>query len=511
LIDDFQVNNSALNLSGLGRPSIAANVNGGFAVGWQDFNENNAWVLEIPRISVQMFSPTATPIGNLNLFRGESRYLVNWGNDYLEPNPDIVFHPNGSLLVSVEHQGWFWLGTSENFSTEVGYGIVSSTGEMLDASGEGMEGNISWLYSSNTTMEENPRITVAPAGNFFITTQGVGYDTEKTAILIQQYDATGATSGNLFTPHTTDPGPNFNHGFPDVATNGDKLVVAWQDSRQDANWDITAQYYNVSGAIGNNFKVNTDAAGAINAWPSVDMNTSGFCVFVWADTRNGANGEIFGQRYNAEIQPVGENFQVSNSQGFIMDRPEIAITNDGSFMVVWTDSLLNLSGLGAYRVRGRTYNSDGLAIAEPFILPNQDIASGLANIGTDGVNYYLTWLDNRKAETYLNLYAKKISPGTTSSISSSPSVISRMILYDAYPNPFNSTTTIRYYIPEASQVQLKIYDILGKKIRTLVNDFKSTGEHTIKFDASELTSGIYLYQLSSSDGISITKKFLLSK
>lgn len=80
-----------------------------------------------------------------------------------------------------------------------------------------------------------------------------------------------------------------------------------------------------------------------------------------------------------------------------------------------------------------------------------------------------------------------------------------------YPNPFNSSTTISYSIPEAAFIILKIYDLLGNEIRTLVKDFQQTGNHEVKFNANDLPSGIFLYQLKVSDRFNVTKKMLLLK
>lgn len=87
-------------------------------------------------------------------------------------------------------------------------------------------------------------------------------------------------------------------------------------------------------------------------------------------------------------------------------------------------------------------------------------------------------------------------------------------LYQNYPNPFNPVTTIRYNIPKGtnniSSVQLKVYDILGQEITTLVNKNQNPGSYSVKFDASNLTSGIYLYQLRV-DGYSSFKKMMVLK
>jgi hypothetical protein len=79
-----------------------------------------------------------------------------------------------------------------------------------------------------------------------------------------------------------------------------------------------------------------------------------------------------------------------------------------------------------------------------------------------------------------------------------------------YPNPFNPTTTVRYEIPELSIVTLKIYDVLGKEVATLVNGEKPVGSYATEINASNLPSGIYFYRLQAGSFVE-TKKMLLVK
>jgi len=81
-------------------------------------------------------------------------------------------------------------------------------------------------------------------------------------------------------------------------------------------------------------------------------------------------------------------------------------------------------------------------------------------------------------------------------------------LYQAYPNPFNPSTTISYQLPMQSQVTLKIFDVLGREVATLVNGVEEPGYKSVNFDASGLPSGIYYYRLQAGNYVE-TKKLLL--
>jgi len=88
--------------------------------------------------------------------------------------------------------------------------------------------------------------------------------------------------------------------------------------------------------------------------------------------------------------------------------------------------------------------------------------------------------------------------------------VTEFALHQNYPNPFNPSTMISYQLPIDSKVQLKVYDILGTEVITLVNEMKSAGKYDVVFDASKLSSGTYFYTIIA-DGFVQTKKMLLVK
>jgi Secretion system C-terminal sorting domain len=79
-----------------------------------------------------------------------------------------------------------------------------------------------------------------------------------------------------------------------------------------------------------------------------------------------------------------------------------------------------------------------------------------------------------------------------------------------YPNPFNPSTTIKYSVASSSYVTIKVFDLLGDQVAALVNERKSPGKYSVNFDASNLSSGVYLYRIHARNYVS-TKKMLLLK
>ncbi|MCB0277513.1 MAG: T9SS type A sorting domain-containing protein [Calditrichaeota bacterium] len=80
-----------------------------------------------------------------------------------------------------------------------------------------------------------------------------------------------------------------------------------------------------------------------------------------------------------------------------------------------------------------------------------------------------------------------------------------------YPNPFNPSTTIGFYLPRDGNINLRVYDALGREVRELVNGFRPAGRYSVRFDATELPSGIYFYRLGAGNGIEFTRRMLLVK
>ena len=90
------------------------------------------------------------------------------------------------------------------------------------------------------------------------------------------------------------------------------------------------------------------------------------------------------------------------------------------------------------------------------------------------------------------------------------SIPSKYSLSQNYPNPFNPTTSIKFNLPKSSDVKLVVYDMLGREVRTLVNEFKQAGNHIVDFNASALSSGSYFYRITAGE-FTDTKRMILLK
>ena len=104
----------------------------------------------------------------------------------------------------------------------------------------------------------------------------------------------------------------------------------------------------------------------------------------------------------------------------------------------------------------------------------------------------------------------KTTNGGVTFVSNELNVVSEFKLFQNYPNPFNPVTKINFALPKQGFVTLKIYDITGREIRTLVNEVKQEGYYTVDFNGAHLSSGVYFYRIQSDDFVQ-TKRMVLVK
>jgi photosystem II stability/assembly factor-like uncharacterized protein len=146
------------------------------------------------------------------------------------------------------------------------------------------------------------------------------------------------------------------------------------------------------------------------------------------------------------------------------------------------------------------HTSNGGTTWENLLDINQGYDSHIIFMNPD-TGYVITWYQGYKTTN---------GGGFPTEVQSFNSSLKNFSLSQNYPNPFNPTTNIQYQIPNREFVTIKVYDILGNEVATLVNEEKPTGSYSVNFDAGELSSGIYFYRLTAGD-FGKTKKLLLLK
>jgi len=213
-------------------------------------------------------------------------------------------------------------------------------------------------------------------------------------------------------------------------------------------------------------------------------------------TRNNSTNIVVAVKNNIyETTDLGENWE-NISNGIVCNRIRQIVTSKKSF-----NSLYVLCDYGKIY-----YTNDAGENWQIFYEDNDMIINRIA-LSYNEEYLYIASDDG--------LYLMNLPVNVEEGISENPSKFS---LYQNYPNPFNPTTTIEYSIPNVGaknyspqqNVQLKIYDVLGRGIATLVNEKQTPGNYSVKFDASNLPSGIYFYTLRSGNFVA-TKKMILMK
>ena len=112
---------------------------------------------------------------------------------------------------------------------------------------------------------------------------------------------------------------------------------------------------------------------------------------------------------------------------------------------------------------------------------------------------------------YFNIYAQRVNDFSTGIANPKVSAIpNEYSLSQNYPNPFNPSTTFSYSLPKVGKVNLKVFDITGREVVTLVNGMQSAGQHQVVFNAKDLTSGVYFARLTAGD-FRQTRKVLLTE
>lgn len=292
-----------------------------------------------------------------------------------------------------------------------------------------------------------------------------------------------------------------------------------------ANWTVTENAFDMNGIQGifpqkSNIRV--------NGLPRIDTDKSGGArngwIYIVTTQRNlppaGSDPDIILRRSTDNGQSWSAGIRVNRdplNNGKIQFFPAIHVDDGGGVNVLYYDDRTTASDSANVFLSRST---DGGTSWSDFRVGNRNFKptpiGGLGqgyqgdNIGiiSLGDSLWPVWMDNSSGIYQIWTCPIRISSLTEVSEDVAPKDFELM---QNYPNPFNPSTSIRFRVRGSGFTSLKVFDILGREMGTLVNEVKEAGQYEVEFDASQLASGLYLYRLSvsTSGSFTATKKMLL--
>jgi len=146
-----------------------------------------------------------------------------------------------------------------------------------------------------------------------------------------------------------------------------------------------------------------------------------------------------------------------------------------------------------------------------FLFSDMGDSLDARNEGLTNLNIHTLTLDNNGyvyAGTGNGVWRRPLSE-IVISVEEETNQLTDFFLSQNYPNPFNPTTKIKYSIPHSSNVQIKVFDVLGNELESLVNEEKPAGTYELTWNADQLPSGVYIYQLKAGEYTAVKKMILL--
>ena len=495
--DEFKVNTTTEDWQM--DPSITGLNGGGFVVCWESREENNG---SSYGIFAQMYDNEGNKVG--------TEFKVNTIPADNLLNPFICDLITGGFIICWEDGDLF----SQSYG-EVKAQIYNQTGTPV-----GSEFQIN-TYTENR--QGNASICRLMDGRLIVCWDSWKQDSSSGGIYAQMLDSNGVKIGDEFQVHTYTYGRQENPVVSSISTGG--FFISWL-SDQDGSWEgVYAQLFDIDlNKVGNEFRVNDytyqkqfnqSMIGLPNGnlficWESFDQDGDLFGIIAknyLSDpiNHNLISYELLQPELNANLDHANPKFTWNHASNVHINFPweltyDLYIDTDISF----SNSIVQLG------IQDSTFQIDSLANGQTYYW--KVLAKNYY-----GDSLWSSTINDFTIDTAAVVGVKIIDPEIPESFN----------LFQNYPNPFNPTTKIKFTIPTSPLnpspyqgegnrerfITLKVYDILGNEVTTLVNEQKSPGTYEVEFSASGrqgLSSGIYFYKLNAGS-FSQTKKMLLMK
>ncbi len=486
-------------------PKIISDGTGGAIITWNDFRVNN-----YSDIYAQKINASGIPQWTANGVSVCS--AVNNQN-----NPSIVSDGAGGAII-------IWQDRRD--------GNFDIYAQRINENGTAL-----WTIDGNTicndiNKQENPTAASDGLGGAIITWQDYRSTTDYD-IYTQRINANGEvqwTANGLTICSSTG-----NQVYPEIINNNsDEVIITWADVRNGIDPDIYAQRLHNGGTVlwtSNGVAICT--AIGLQQFPVLVEDGAGGAIVTWQDYRSGSY-DVYAQRieFDGNVLWVTDGVPISEETNAQMS-PEITTDGQGGAIITWRDYRDNGNqDIYAQRINNNgvvQWTVNGVAVS---VSTNDQYTPAITSDGNGGS--IITWWDYRNGSTS-DIFAQQLSHegqlGVVTDVEGNVSSLQEsFILRQNYPNPFNSSTKIRYEIPSSVilssskddgtnitlrkaqndiLVILKVYDVLGNEIATLVDDYKSAGKYEVQWNPDNCASGVYFYQLKAGEFIQIKKMILI--
>ncbi|MGH1362451.1 MAG: FG-GAP-like repeat-containing protein [Calditrichia bacterium] len=286
--------------------------------------------------------------------------------------------------------------------------------------------------------------------------------------------------------------------YPQTATGNDSRGAVWGDFNNDGFSDLLVLYQTDAAFFLNNGNKSFTEIAALSSAAS----------FAAAQGMATADIDLDGRLdvLISDASTNGDNYQLKNS-----------VPSGNWLLIGLTGNPSNTSAIGA-KVRARTSLNSNIVwqmreITGQASLASQNDATLHFGLGNSAIvdSLIVEWpsgYTERIANIAIN-QKLEITEQFVAAVEPQPGVASSFYLQQNYPNPFNPQTTIRYGLPKASAVTLEVFNLLGQKVSTLINENQAAGNYQIKLNASDYVSGVYVYRLTTGGHVFTRKMVVL--
>ena len=356
----------------------------------------------------------------------------------------------------------------------------------------------------------NPRVNFFNDSTVLITWDGDGALSQQSAVYGRFSDASLTNIDSVFM--INDDIANSNAGTSRIILSQDsaKFLSVWVDDRTGID-KIYGRMFTVDGTplaqsflISDSLETTTlyNLSGTLNPldgkfavlW-AVDSNPVWQLKLRWVD-QNGI--------------PESDILNITSAEDSVIEYPDFEIDIDylGRMVVVWEE----YSG-GKSAIFSKRYSTTGNPYGQKIKVSQSSYADNVNQYYPkvkfyNNQLYYVWWQTNSQSQ---KIYARIIDFDYLVDVQQEPGYFADdYYLKQNYPNPFNPSTKISWQSPVGSWQTLKVYDILGNEVATLVDEYKSAGTYEVEFNAAKYTSGVYFYRLHAGSFVE-TKKMILLK